>query len=66
MFIPSTTLLNLSIPDVPFPTLLSTLIRRWFQAKPATLLIPIDSCILSFLWWRTFTVPSTKVVSFFD
>jgi len=37
-----TFLLNLSIPDVPFPLLLSTLIRSRFQAKPATLLIPID------------------------
>ena len=36
-------LLNLSIPDVPFPVLLSTLIiRSRFQAKPANLLIPID------------------------
>ena len=35
-------LLNLSIPDVPFPVLLSTLIRSRFQVKPATLLIPID------------------------
>ena len=35
-------LLSLSIPDVPFPVLLSTLIRSWFQAEPATLLIPID------------------------
>ena len=34
-------LLNLSIPDVPFPVPLSTLIRSRFQAKPATLLIPI-------------------------
>ena len=34
--------LDLSIPDVPFPVLLSTLIRSRFQAKPATLLIPID------------------------
>jgi len=33
---------NLSIPDVPFPVLLSTLVRSRFQAKPATLLIPID------------------------
>jgi hypothetical protein len=37
-----TLLLNLSIPDVPFPVLSSTLIRSRFQAKPATLLIPID------------------------
>ena len=28
---------------VPFPALLSTLIRRRFQVKPATLLIPIDN-----------------------
>jgi hypothetical protein len=39
MFILSITLPNLSIPDVPFPVLLSTLIRSRFQAKPATLLI---------------------------
>ena len=38
----STMLPNLSIPDVPFPAILSTLIRRRFQVKPATLLIPID------------------------
>jgi len=31
-----------SHPDVPFPVLLSTLIRSRFQANPATLLIPID------------------------
>jgi len=37
-----TSLLNLSIPDVPFPVLLSTLTRSRFQAKPATLFIPID------------------------
>jgi len=37
-----TLLLNLSIPAVPFPVLLSTLIRSRFQAKPATLLIPIN------------------------
>jgi hypothetical protein len=37
-----TSLLNLSIPDVPFSVLLSTLIRSRFQAKPATLLIPIE------------------------
>jgi len=42
MFILSITLPNLSIPDVPFPALLSTLIRRRFQVKPANLLIPID------------------------
>ena len=33
---------NLSIPDVPFPALLSTLIRRQFQVKPAILLVPTD------------------------
>jgi hypothetical protein len=38
-------LLNLSIPDVPFPVLLSTIIRSRFQAKPATLLIPIGCSI---------------------
>ena len=27
---------------MPFPVLLSTLIRSWFQAQPATLLITID------------------------
>jgi len=41
-----TLLLNLSIPDVPFPVLLSTLIRSRFQAKSATLLIPIDFSFL--------------------
>jgi hypothetical protein len=38
---------KLSLPDVPFPALLSNLIRGQFQVKPATLLIPID--IFSFL-----------------
>jgi hypothetical protein len=32
--------------NVPFPVLLSTLIRSRFQAKFATLLIPIDFSIL--------------------
>jgi len=32
----------LSIPDMPFPVLLSTLIRSRIKAKPATLLFPID------------------------
>ena len=41
MFILSIMLPNLFIPDVPFPALLSTLIRRRFQVKPVTLLIPI-------------------------
>jgi hypothetical protein len=36
MFILSITLPNLSIPDVPFPVLLSTLIGSRFQLKPAT------------------------------
>ena len=40
MFILSNMLPNLSIPDVPFPVLLSNLIRSRFQAKPATLVIP--------------------------
>ena len=42
MFILSITLPNLSIPYMPFPVLLSTLIRSRFQAKPATLVIPND------------------------
>jgi hypothetical protein len=36
----SITLPNLPIPDVSIPALLSTPIRRRFQVKPATLLIP--------------------------
>jgi hypothetical protein len=36
MFILSITPPNLSIPDVPFPALLSILIKRRFQVKPAT------------------------------
>ena len=43
MFILSVTLPNLSIPDVPFPAQLSTLIRKRLQVKSATLLIPIDT-----------------------
>jgi hypothetical protein len=39
----------------------SILIKRQFQARPVTLLIPID-IVLSFLWWRSFTVPITNVV----
>jgi len=62
MFILQITLPNLIIPDVPFPALLLTLIRRRFQVKPAALLIPI--AIFFFLWWRSFTVPGTKVASF--
>ena len=46
MFILSIRLPNSSIPDVPFPALLSTLIRERFQVKPATLLIPIDLFLL--------------------
>jgi hypothetical protein len=42
MSILSITLPNLSVPDVTFPALVSTLIRRRFQVKQATLLIPID------------------------
>ena len=62
MFILSIMLPNLFIPDVPFLALLSTLIRRQFQVKPATLLILID--ILFFLWWRSFMVSGTKVAPF--
>ena len=42
MFILSITLPNLYIPDVPFPALISTLIRRRFQVKPAFGTSPID------------------------
>jgi hypothetical protein len=42
MFILSITLQNLFIPDVPFLALLSTLNRRQFQVKPATLQILND------------------------
>ena len=52
VFILSCTLPNLYIPDVPFPTLLSTLIRRQFPVKPATFLIPID--LLYFLLTEEF------------
>jgi hypothetical protein len=62
MFILSITLPNLSILGVPFLALLSTLIkRRRFQAKPATLPIPIDP--LMFYWWRSFTVPGIKMAT---
>ena len=42
MSILSITLPNLLIPDVSFPGQSSTRIRRRFQVKPATLLIPFD------------------------
>ena len=58
-----TSLLNLSIPYVPFPVLLSTLIRSRFQVKPATLLIPIDFSF-PFSRWRSFAVLGTKVAHF--
>ena len=38
----TTLLLNLSIPDVPFSVLLSTVIRSRFQIKPANCLTPED------------------------
>jgi hypothetical protein len=49
MFILSITLRNLSIPDVPFPALLFTLIRKQFQVKPATHLNPIDRFLFLFV-----------------
>jgi hypothetical protein len=55
-------LLNLSIPDAPFPLLVSTLVRRRCQVKPAYLLHPI--CLNFLLWRRSFTVPGTKVAPF--
>jgi hypothetical protein len=42
MYIPLTTLPNLSIPDAHFLALLSTVSRSRFQVKAATFLIPID------------------------
>jgi len=42
-----------SIPDVPFSALLSALIRRRFQVKPATLLTPF--IFFLFVWWRSVT-----------
>jgi len=48
MFILSITLPNLSIPDMPFPTLTNSLQER-FQVKPATLPIPIDEFLILLL-----------------
>jgi hypothetical protein len=62
MFILSITLPNLSIPDVPFSTLLSTLISRQFQVKPTTLLVPID--LILFLLVEESYGPGTKVAPF--
>jgi hypothetical protein len=58
-YVLSIALPNLFIPDVPFPALFSTLVRRRFQVKPATLLIPID--LYLFFWWRKVMVPGNKV-----
>jgi hypothetical protein len=65
MFILTTTLPNLSIPDAHFPVQSSTLIRNRFQIKPATLQIPIDLFSYSFQR-RSFTVPGSKVGSSFS
>jgi len=46
MYMLSITLPKLSTPDTHFPELLSTVIRRRFQVKPATLLIPVDSFLV--------------------
>jgi len=48
---------------VPFPALISTLIRRRLQVKPATLLIPID--LFSFLLVEEFrrALSSTNINS---
>ena len=51
----STALPNLSIPDAHFPVLLSTLTRRRFQVKPATLLIHIDNFLIPLV--EEFMVP---------
>ena len=45
MFILSAMLPNLPVPEVPFPALLSTLISKRFQVKPAPL-IPIDDFLI--------------------
>jgi len=57
------TLPSLSLSDVPFPALLSTLIKSRCQAKPATLLIPIDLFLL-FLLVEGFTVLGTRFTRF--
>jgi len=62
MYILSTTLLNLSIPDANYPVPLPTLIRSRINVKPANLLIPVDFFLN--VWWRSFTVTSTKVNRF--
>ena len=64
MFILSTTLPNLSIPDAHFPVPLPTLFRSRSQVKPATLLIPID--LFLNLWERSCMVPGAKVAHFPD
>jgi hypothetical protein len=61
MSILSITLPNLFIIDVPFPALLSNIIRSRFRVEHATLLIPI---LILVLWWKIFTVPGTKVAPF--
>jgi len=48
-----------------FPALISALVGNRFQAKPATLLIPID-LFVTILWpWWSFKVPGIKVADFF-
>ena len=54
----------LSIPDVPYPVLLSTFIRSRFQAKPATLLIPINFSFPFRGGGALRTVLNTKVTPF--
>jgi len=63
LYILSTPLPNLSIPGAYFPVLLSALIRSRFQVKPAILLVPSPTVSFS-MWWRSFTVPGTKVAPF--
>jgi len=62
MFILSIMLPNLSIPDLPFPALSSTLVGSRFQVKSATLLDPINLFLVPLV--EEFIPPGTKVASY--
>ena len=53
----------LVMPDMPFPVTLLALIRSWFLAKLATLLILVDFPF-SVLWWKSSTLPGTALDPF--
>jgi hypothetical protein len=53
MYISSSMLPNMSIPHMPFPVLISTVIRSRSQVKPATLLIPIYLFLVH--WWKFYS-----------